>query len=628
MNRNELDLCGKILNGPSEVLSEMIRFHVYALGTNWKPGRDKGRGTIAFREVKVCRKNGQIQFKYISPTDSFQIMDESVFPKAYSLMYKNCPADLSSSRRYYFGDIRIGVKDKKLYWDKNSFFKSVSSPSVPNSILPEIVSEFQKAFWNDQDAFWKFIEQEHARILENPIRESFEIPESGDLSKIYTGLFIHFNMNDLIDMEHWYSLDGILSALDSHELEVIKDDLFEYHQNVDRYSFKKKLFHTVGSGDKKNDNQFVGFDASQRYKTLSLPRSQLRYIFYHSKIIRACNVSIPWSRPYFFRLIPVGSFNALQAMDYFHRLRSMDFLDSSDDLTPAEEGIKVEPFDYDPVSLLADISDNGGCSKNITSFDLILVRNEKVDTNLGEINSLDRSALRKITKEILARVAAIRLERKMSEKQKLSVAGSFYDLHKNIGKNEKHQVKFVRMMLKLYRGVYYGDPDLERIFLERAFYDIRNEGNLKAFRNHETSYLLLKTLSKEKNMTISQKDLDGIEKSRELGRLLARICWPLDFVINSFLKSQVGQMTLRISGVYPIKSVVKLAEEYTAKVVTHTGERAGNTVVKLDGVSVNKWEELINEFVTDNANFEKSFFLMGFLSEYNKQVYFASKKAE
>jgi hypothetical protein len=213
---------------------------------------------------------------------------------------------------------------------------------------------------------------------------------------------------------------------------------------------------------------------------------------------------------------------------------------------------------------------------------------------------------------------------KMSDKQKLSVTGSFYDLYKNTGKHEKYQLKLIRMLLKLYSNAYYGDQDLDNIFCETAFRDIR-DGYLSNYRNHLRSYKLLKIISKEKNMLKTEKQIEEENKSCELGIALAQVAWPLNSAITSFTRSVVGLMKLRISNVKPIDSIDKLFVEIRDKVRMHTGEKAGNKEVILDGVAATKVNELLNDFRTKNLKFHKYLFLRSFGTIYDQKVYFSNK---
>jgi hypothetical protein len=618
MLRNELELCKRIISGSVEI----IKFHLYALGTGREiKKKNASYRDVACRRIRVYRNKGKISFEYIPGP----YLNENVVPLSYSLMYKKCPSDSSKSRHYYFGDIRIAVKNKVLSWTKEVFSKSVSSPVSPNCTLPPVIPEFFKAFWDNFDEFWSFVEQEHARILKDPQPDRLYVPESGDISKTYMNMFFHFDMTDLIGCEQWYSKEGFLEALDKNELDIVKDETFEFHKEINQYSLRKKLIHMIGSGDPKNDNQFVGFDIEQRYKSFSLEEERLRDLFYYTKIIRACNISIPWSKPYFFRLIPVGDFNGQDALDFFKALGNITGeSDIAEGIEEGEEQLKVQGYDFtDPSSLLSDVTEEhskgGKVAGTITSFDLILVRNDKVDTNLGEINNLARSALRRTTKNIMKKIEEVQAARRT--KQKLSVVGSFYDLHQSISKGEKYQAKLVQMMMKLYRDSYYGDLDIDRIFTEQALRDIRAEGFTRYY-GQRTSYELLKQLAKEKKMDVS-KEGDG--KSKELGKLFARVIWPLGLAINSFDKAQIGNIASRITGVAPIRCISTMIGKYQLQLTQHQGAKIGKGVVKLDPISFHEASNLIDEFQATGLKFAKHAFIVGLLDEYQYKKYIATK---
>jgi hypothetical protein len=251
-----------------------------------------------------------------------------------------------------------------------------------------------------------------------------------------------------------------------------------------------------------------------------------------------------------------------------------------------------------------------------------------VDTNLGEINNLGRSSLRRVSKDIKRTINDIREERKLSDKQKLTVAGAFYNLHRAEGKSEKHKIKLMNMMLKLYRGIYYGDNNLEDIFINRALYDIRHDEEFKYFRSYETSYILLKRIAKEKKVTLTTEEKEGGLKSVELGKNVARICWPLHYVINPFTKSRIGLINLNISGLEPLQWVEDFGVKCISSVLLHEGEEAGNKKVSLDGVAVKEFNDLTEEFRAKNFKFNKTLFIKGLLAEYSRQLYFSKSSTK
>jgi hypothetical protein len=633
MLRNELLLCRKIL---SENLPDIVRFHAYTIFADYLTKFPKR----AYREIKVQKKGSKLKFNFISGP----CVNENNLLNAYALHYRNCPSD-KVSNRFYFGDIYIPIKDKCFKWDKENFLKFVKPPEPPKGTLPQVVSDFYNFFWENIDAFWEFISKEHQAILENPTIERFykEEKKVKNPSKNYSGLYIHFDMTEIIGNTHWYTLDGVLEKLDNNEIGIIKDDTFMYHEEVQGYSLLKKLIHTIGSGDEKNDNQFPGFDMSQRYKTFWSEEKYLRDLFYYPKIIQACRILIPNSWPTFLRLIPSGNFSAMGGLNYFTLIKPVKQqreLDS-EALENAEESIQIPDTDPDTMldlfsdadgdvnTVLANVSE--GCAEGITSFDLILVRNEQIDSNLGEINNLDRSTLRRVTRNIADIALKLRKELKIYDKFRLTVVGAFYDLHPD---TKKFQSRCAQMMLKIYRDAYYGEPDLEQTFIDQVLFDVRKDGDFKKYLTHKYNYHFLKRLAKEKKMEVTREEKEKIfqneQKSEMVGRFLARICWPLHFHLSSFTKVQVGNMRLKIRSTNPLKSVEDLLIEYSSRIRLHEDEAAGTKRVKLNVIAMTEINKLITEFKKPDTDltFVKTSFLRGFIDEYQLELYHAQPAAK
>ena len=615
MLRNELEFGGKLLSDPIWAVSKGL--HSYAL---------KAKTTdTACRNIEVVVKNGKISFKY--HPGSFR--NENVIPSAYSLMYRHNPAFSAPPRHWYFGDIKIKVKSEKLYWTKDSFLKNVTAPFDPNIKIPGVVRKFYDAFISDFDRFWEFVEQEHASLLKKFSERGEEkgLGKEDSLAKTeglknYGWLFLHFNMTSLTSREHWYETDGVVEALDATEMKSLENsgDIFQYNKFFDRYSLLIKPIHTCGSGTDSNDNQFVGFDSGQRHKSLSLDKKELRTaLFYYQAIMRACKIKIPHTWPYFLRLVPVGPFSPSDAYDFLGHL-GVSVIDEED--VESAEG-SVEGAVGNLKDFLSEAVEKS--AKDITSFDLILVRNEKTDTNLTEINSISRSTLLKTLKKIKMAVKMAGLGDGSLE----PVVNAFYNIHKAIGKEEKHQVKCVRAIMKIYRDVYYGDPDLIRIFVEQALKDIRNLG-FAAFRNfhwQQSSYKLLTALAKGVNVQVNVSE--AVKKaeieSAELGKLLARVSWPLNLCINSFTKAQVGQISSRILGSDPLPSIKELFVRYDCQVKMHEGEMAGRKRVLPDGCSYCEAEKKMAALREDNVKIDKYSFINGFLAETHLKMFLSTE---
>jgi hypothetical protein len=615
---NELNLIKKLMDGPQ---SKVITLHQYSKGAGI-PTNPKFAKTTACRLIKVIRdEHGRLAFQYERHP---AVLDS--FMDAYSLFYKNCPSDTKGTPHYYFGDIFLGVNIK-------------SSNDLLNRIIPfyfeekfPLVTEFNQLIRDEFLNFWSYVEQMFDQINKNPMADGMK-----DLKK-YTGMFIHFDFSDVAESEHWYNLKSIIEFLDYLELEGLKRNTkgkaaFDYIPEVSGYSLNKGFFHTVTSGDEKSDNQFPGFDLTQKYKSFSLAEDQLRSIFYYSKTLKRCQIGIPDSAPYCFRLIPVGSYSTQSAVDYIDHIKELrrgvpeDQLNKLEKLEDQVVSEDEEPEElgssWDPTELIAQAAEK--CAKEMISFDLILLRlgTKGPDVNVGEINNMSRSSLRKNLSVIKEKVNQIKDKRKA----RTSVTRAFFNVHyKGKRKGEdKYQVKFARMMLKLYRGLYFGDPELDKIFLDRVHKDIRETG-MKNYYGLKTSYSLLKLLSnKGDEMTKSQ------ELSKSLGRHLAQIMWPLSFVIGrrsrSFEKAQVGQIRYRV-GTLP--QVVRLLGEYRGRISLHANESLGKDTERVvdvgrAGRALHDANSTIETLEKENCKYDRDQLVLGFFDEYDLQCYLASK---
>jgi hypothetical protein len=613
-----------------------VSLHLYSESSNYGA---KKRET-ACREIEVIRNTSK-QIDFVLKTGN----DENQLSKAYSLFYRGCPSDKSGSGRYYMGDIVLSTKNlpspgKEITnISQKSFFKMITPPVFsPQIAIPEILIEFNQAIQTQKNKLWNFIEQSHATILSNP--------ESEGLHN-YKKLFLHFDMTKILGVSQWYEKEGILFTMDALELENLKiNKAIEYCPQAKSYVLHKLFFHTLTSGDEKNDNQFPEFNMDLKYKSFSLKEEQLRSLFYYFKTLRVCEMRIPKSEPFRFRLIPIGDFGLDEALSYIDQIgvikkkglnedsvgdialaeETLEYTGDLPDLEETEKSSKGE--EIDPTDIMSAIIEE--CTPKITSFDLILVRQgpkgSATDVNMGEINNLSRSSLQRTLKKLKATVNTV-LQKRNSKQSKTTIAKAFYAVHRAIGKGEKFRVKYVRIMLKLYRDVYYGDPELNAIFLETLFKSIRDDG-FKYYYYLKTAYEILQALAKKKEDGMSEST-QSQELSKDLGHCMARIAWPLCFIMNNFEKSQIGLLTDRIGS---LDLVVKLLNSFIGRVRLHIGDRmgpeAGNQLVRLDEAAVSQAFTLIERFGKEGVKYDREYLAIAFSDEYSRKKYYAKPKKE
>ena len=609
MLKNELDLCNKLI---SEVSPDTLKFHEYVVGSGYD---DKKRTTI-YRLIEVRRSGGQIVFGY----NGNPYENEKILRNAKSLLYRGgSHSDTSPKRYYYFGDIAISVKDNKA-----DIFKIISEfhPSVK---IPSLVVDITKAFCEPSqlDTFWKFIETTLKGVLSDPEKEGLlsEKTKKTDLRKI----FIHFDISSLMNVNQWYDIPGLLEQLDENYIEATIEETFEFAADGNCYGIKKSLFHTLASGDPKSDNQFVGFDSSNRNKSFSLDKNQLRLTLYHSKIVAACRVNV--SELYSFRLIPSGeNLSQEDILSYFDLLKKAHYgpEETADAIGHAEEEVKPsvgDPYDFDPIDPIYESTRVA----SITSFDLVTVRKEsktsKTIINLGELNNISRSSLRRTLREVLDNVQKINEIRKTNMK----IFGAFKSLYQYIGKGERYGLMLMQSMLKIYRDQYYA-TGLTHQFIEMAQHNIRNDERTKIlcvmndYYRLKTAYMILNKISKgDCKMTESETF------SMELGRNAARGAWPLFFVKKKIL-SQIGYLSTWANS---LDSTIKLLNDWHQSIIMHKEESVGKYRIdeKDYAPAFIEAHRLILELGKEGKIFSRDYFSMGFLDEFHKKCY-ANKVSE
>lgn len=140
----------------------------------------------------------------------------------------------------------------------------------------------------------------------------------------------------------------------------------------------KNLWHTICSGDKKNDIQFPDFDLENRYKTRGFTESDIEDLFYG--VTYAKKGKMISGSEYKLIVLPFGKNLKADDLKLFIEKKNESSIilsnEYSDDL----------------------ISSVLGSSSTFTSFDFIFVKNggTKPDTDLIEISNITRSTLNRV----------------------------------------------------------------------------------------------------------------------------------------------------------------------------------------------------------------------------------------
>lgn len=612
---NELDFCRKVLSA-----SDALPYHAYSRSS----GVNKEKRTVACRRVIV-------DASYNLSIDPEPYVDQNTLTDAYSLMYRKCPSDTSKGRFYFFGDICITAdsKTKALKGvDYESFSKNMRTAFPDGVTVPGYLLDFKKAV--SAEAFvsklWDFLNTEVNKLFSDK-----KLLKGEGLDKLYS-IFVHFDFTQSLGVTHWHQMPDCVPTLDSYALHLLKDDTFEYEESINKYALKKSLLHMLTSGDDKSDNQFVGFNLKDRYKSFALAEGDFRLLFYYLGIIRALGVSSKNSQPFAIRVIPSGSFSGKDAVIFLEHLRGLQKKkageqekDAEDVLESAEGEIQDTSDDtlddpgsfLDPIDVIADAIISS--ADKMVAFDVLITKEDgKVPQNVSEINNVHRSQLLRNLKRISESGAEVQSVTKSPFRP--SLFRSFYNIHRTVKKGEKYQGKFVKFMTRVLTGTYYGDPDLSRIFVDRVLETVRKGNGDKECRGLNISYRYLRSLDKERGGMVDEKIAKQVSDCEQLGRLCARVAWPLSYVIKPFEKSLVGYLRQRVGSLTQVGAMVS---EHMGRLSLHKGEKAGSILISPDNFSQHSHEavKVLKSLEAEGVKLNQDAFVIGFVDQFYLERY-------
>ena len=311
----------------------------------------------------------------------------------------------------------------------------------------------------------------------------------------------------------------------------------------------KNLWHTICSGDKKNDIQFPDFDLENRYKTRGFTESDIEDLFYG--VTYAKKGKMISGSEYKLIVLPFGKNLKADDLKLFIEKKNESSIilsnEYSDDL----------------------ISSVLGSSSTFTSFDFIFVKNggTKPDTDLIEISNITRSTLNRVdsrNKIIAHQVYAERnkeikidkLERNKEKKEdySLSICKSFRNLLGDVQMNttgkvkiaasKKYESHILKVLPLIYKEDYYNDPSLLHSFVTNVESAIRLGGS--QFWYKILKYDLMFILSIQNNKQNKYMEIIN-SASFKLGVKIGKMAKPLKKSIGSFEKNYVGLLSRRVS---------------------------------------------------------------------------------
>ena len=580
--------------------------------------------------------------------DKASIVPENQRDNLYYLKYKTSGNDTSC--KYMFGDIYYSVKgtlgnngsisisedgNYRLAKSQSSFdkgnadYKSICSSSDFSIELEQIRTGFEREqtmlerilkyapaiirYFEDQNgSFKEYIDNEVnlkkdcCSINEKNNKKKLEkLSEAkGDEELLLlnsASIFLHFSYEDGNGhTRNWYDFSKTFEL-------VTRKMLDEYvAKTKGGLVLNKNLWHTICSGDKKNDIQFPNFDLENRYKTRGFTESDIEDLFYGVTYAKKGKM-IPGSE-YKLIVLPFGmNLNADDLKLFIEKKNESSIISSneySDDL----------------------ISSALASNSTFTSFDFIFVNNggTKPDTDLIEISNITRSTLNCVdsrNKSIAHQVYAERnnemkldkLERNNEKKEdySLSICKSFRNLLGDVQMNtmgkvkiaasKKYESHILKVLPLIYKGDYYNDPSLLHSFITNVESAIRIGGGL--FWYVILKYDLMFILSIQNNKQNKYMEITN-SASFKLGVKIGKMAKPLKKAIGSFEKNYVGLLSRRVS---TKEDCIRFVTDISQKLVMH------------DSV----WSAMCAEVCGDLANisepeYDKDELSFGFLDGYFK----------
>ena len=380
-----------------------------------------------------------------------------------------------------------------------------------------------------------------------------------------TSIFLHFSYEDSNgDEKSWYDFSNTFELVTR---KMLKEYVAETKGGL---VLNKNLWHTICSGDKKNDIQFPNFVLENRYKTRGFTVSDIEDLFYG--VTYAKKGKMISGSEYKLIVLPFGKNLKADDLKLFTEKKNESSIilsnEYSDDL----------------------ISSALGSSSTFTSFDFIFVKNggTKPDTDLIEISNITRSALNRVdsrNKAIAHQVYAernkeIKMDKPERNKEKkednsLSICKSFRNLLGDVQMNttgkvkiaasKKYESHILKVLPLIYKEDYYNDPYLLHSFVTNVESATRL-GN-GSFWCKILKYDLMFILSIQNNKQNKYMDIINTA-SFKLGSKIGKMAKPLKKTIGSFEKNYVGLLSRRVS---TKEDCIRFVTDISQKLVMHDG---------------------------------------------------------
>lgn len=546
---------------------------------------------------------GNNRYTTISEDGNFRLAkSQSSFDKGTAEFKSICSSnDFSTKETEELVQIRAGLEKEQILIERILKY------------APAIIKYFE----NEHDSFKKFIENEDdlrdicCSINKGNNKKKLEklnayLDDENEYNSFLlrlnsASIFLHFSYKDGNGgVKSWYDFVNSLQLITR---KMLKEYVAETKGGL---VLDKNLWHTICSGDKKNDIQFPNFDLENRYKTRGFTESDIEDLFYGVSYAKKGKMIS-------------GSEYKLIVLPFGKNLKA-------DDLK-----LFIEKKNESSIILSNEYSDDLissalGSSSTFTSFDFIFVKNggTKPDTDLIEISNITRSALNRVdsrNKAIAHQVYAernkeIKIDKPERNKEKkednsLSICKSFRNLLGDVqldatGKvkktaSKKYESHILKVLPLIYKENYYNDPYLLHSFVTNVESATRiGDGS---FWCKILKYDLMFILSIQNNKQNKYMDIIN-SASFKLGFKIGKMAKPLKNSIGSFEKNYVGLLSRRVS---TKDDCIRFVTDISQKLVMH------------DSV----WSAMCAEVCDDLANisefeYDKDELSFGFLDGYFK----------
>ena len=546
-------------------------------------------GDIYYSVKGTLSKNGSINKP---KEDGYYRLGESQNKNSFNIgndkYEKICSSsDISSEEIKWFQQIRTGFAKEKTLIERILKY----APAIIRYFEKENVSSFKEYIENEDNLkdICCTINKENNK---KELKKSSEAKGDEELLLLNTAsIFLHFSYEDGNgDEKSWYDFSNTFELVTR---KMLKEYVAETKGGL---VLNKNLWHTICSGDKKNDIQFPNFDLENRYKTRGFTESDIEDLFY----------GVPYAKKG--KMIS-GSEYKLIVLPFGNNLKADDLKLFTEKKNESSIILSNEYCDDLISSAL-------GSSSTFTSFDFIFVKNggTKPDTDLIEISNITRSALNRVdsrNKNIAHQVYAER-NKEIKVDMSLSICKSLSNLLGDVQMNnttgkvkiaasKKYESHILKVLPLIYKENYYNDPYLLHSFVTNVESATRiGDGS---FWCKILKYDLMFILSIQNNKQNKYMDIINTA-SFKLGSKIGKMAKPLKKAIGSFEKNYVGLLSRRVS---TKEDCIRFVTDISQKLVMHDG----------------MWATMCAEVCDDLANlsgseYDKDELSFGFLDGYFK----------